>query len=73
MIKTAPGNIRMTNEPNIVEQDIEKHYMLCHDCEELFSAREHWIASNIFNPWQNKQEVKKLITVQSNLLATLSH
>ena len=57
MIKTAPGNIRMTNEPNIVAQDIEKHYMLCHDCEELFSARERWFASNIFNPWQDhKQE-----------------
>ncbi len=57
MIKTAPGNIRMTNEPNIVAQDIEKHYMLCHDCEELFSARERWIACNIFNPWQDhKQE-----------------
>ena len=57
MIKTAPGNIRMTNEPTIVAQDIEKHYMLCHDCEELFSARERWFASNIFNPWQDhKQE-----------------
>ena len=57
MIKTAPGNIRMTNEPNRVAQDIEKHYMLCHDCEELFSARERWFASNIFNPWQDhKQE-----------------
>lgn len=29
MIKTAPENIRITNEPNKVAQDIEKHYMLC--------------------------------------------
>ncbi len=58
MIKTAPGNIRITNEPNKVAQDIEKHYMLCHDCEELFSAKERWFASNIFNPWQDhKQQI----------------
>lgn len=57
MIKTAPGNIRMANEPNKVAQDIEKHYMLCHDCEELFSSKESWFSSNIFNPWQDhKQE-----------------
>ena len=47
MIKTAPANIRMTNKPNLVAQDIEKHYMLCHDCEELFSAKERWFANTI--------------------------
>lgn len=56
MIKTAPGNIRVTNDPNKVAQDIEKHYMLCHDCEELFSAKERWFASNIFNPWQDHKQ-----------------
>lgn len=56
MIKTALGNIRVTNEPNKVAQDIEKHYMLCHDCEELFSAKERWFASNIFNPWQDHKQ-----------------
>lgn len=56
MIKTAPGNIRITNEPNKVAQDIEKHYMLCHECEELFSAKERWFASNIFNPWQDHKQ-----------------
>lgn len=56
MIKTAPGNIRISNEPNKVAQDIEKHYMLCHDCEELFSAKERWFASNIFNPWQDDRQ-----------------
>lgn len=30
----------------------------CHDCEELFSAKERWFASNIFNPWQDhKQQI----------------
>lgn len=55
MKKTAPGNIRITNEPNKVAQDIEKHFLLCHDCEELFSAKERWFANNIFNPWQDKK------------------
>lgn len=56
MKKTAPGNIRVTNEPNKVAQDIEKHFMLCHECEELFSAKERWFANNIFNPWQDADE-----------------
>ena len=56
LIKTAPGNIRITNEPNKVAQDIEKHFMLCHDCEELFSAKEKWFANNIFNPRQNNNQ-----------------
>ena len=30
--------------------------MLCHDCEELFSAKERWFASNIFNPWQDHKQ-----------------
>lgn len=53
---TSPGNIRITNEPNKVAQDIEKHFMLCHDCEELFSERERWFANHIFNPYQDKKE-----------------
>lgn len=65
MIKTATGNIRITNEPNKVAQDIEKHYMLCHDCEELFSAKERWFASNIFNPWQDHK--KQIFVYDENL------
>lgn len=53
LIKTAPGNIRITNEPNKVAQDIEKHFLLCHDCEELFSAKERWFSNAIFNPYQD--------------------
>ena len=53
---TSPGSIRNTNEPNKVVQDIEKHFMLCHDCEELFSKSEVWFANHIFNPYENKSE-----------------
>ena len=53
LIKTSPGNIRSSNEPNKVRQDIEKHFMLCHECEELFSAKERWFSANIFNPYQD--------------------
>lgn len=53
---TSPGSIRVTNEPNKVAQDIEKHFMLCHDCEELFSARERWFANIFFNPYQDINE-----------------
>lgn len=35
---TSIGNIRSHENPNRIAQDIEKHYMLCHDCEELFSV-----------------------------------
>lgn len=53
---TAIGNIRNTNEPNKVIQDIEKRFLLCHDCEELFSAKERWFANTIFNPFQNHKK-----------------
>lgn len=56
LIKTAPGNIRITNEPNKVTQDIEKRFLLCHDCEELFSAKERWFANTIFNPYQEHKK-----------------
>ena len=56
LIKTSPGNIRITNEPNKVVQDIEKHLLLCHDCEELFSAKERWFANTIFNPYQEHKK-----------------
>lgn len=58
MKKTSPVNIRSTNEPNRIAQDIEKHYLLCHDCEELFSEKERWFANNIFNPWIDQKQVQ---------------
>lgn len=35
--KTSVGNIRSSENPNMVVQDSEKHYMLCGNCEDLFS------------------------------------
>lgn len=41
--KTAIGNIRSTENPNKTIQDSEKLYMLCGDCEDLFSEKETWL------------------------------
>lgn len=54
--KTSIGNIRSIEDPNKVVQDLEKHYLLCHECEELFSASERWFANNIFYPWKKNTE-----------------
>ena len=56
LFKTSAGSIRNSDEPNMAVQDIEKHFMLCHDCEELFSAKEKWFSANIFNPFQNNRQ-----------------
>lgn len=56
LIKTSPGNIRSSNEPNRTIQDIFKQYMLCSDCEERFSAKETWFANHIFSPYMDKKE-----------------
>lgn len=47
---TSIGNIRSAENPNLIVQDLEKHHMLCHDCEEIFSVSERWFANNIFYP-----------------------
>jgi len=49
-------HIRATNKPNVVVQDIDKQYLLCHTCEELFSAKERWFAKNIFHPYLDKKQ-----------------
>lgn len=56
LIETSPGNIRYSNNPNLAPQDIEKHYLLCQNCKELFSAKERAFANLIFYPWQDKKE-----------------
>ncbi|MBB6713896.1 hypothetical protein [Clostridium gasigenes] len=48
--KSSVGDIRNGENPNRVVQDIEKEYLMCHDCEELFSAKETWFANNVFYP-----------------------
>lgn len=47
---TSIGSVRSSGSGKVV-QDLEKHYMLCHDCEEMFSASERWFSKNIFYPW----------------------
>lgn len=56
LINTSPGNIRASNEPNRIMQDIFKEYMLCSECEERFSAKETWFANHIFNPYIDRKE-----------------
>lgn len=53
LAKTSPGSLRSTANPNKPVQDIEKHYLLCGRCEELFSAKETWFSNNIFLPYKN--------------------
>jgi hypothetical protein len=49
--KTSIGAIRNMENPNKPVQDIEKHYLLCGDCEKLFSSSETWFANHIFYPY----------------------
>ena len=49
--QTSIGNIRSQENPNKIIQDIEKHSLLCHDCEELFSASERYFANSVFYPY----------------------
>ncbi|WP_051531154.1 hypothetical protein [Clostridiisalibacter paucivorans] len=51
--KTSFGAIRNMENPNRVVQDGEKHYMLCGDCEDLFSAYETKFANKFFYPYMN--------------------
>ncbi len=48
---TSIGNIRSQANLGKVIQDIEKHALLCHDCEELFSASERYFANTVFYPY----------------------
>ncbi|GAU76407.1 hypothetical protein [Fusibacter sp. 3D3] len=56
--KTAHGEIRSIENPNAVIQDSEKHYMLCGECEDLFSKKETKFANHFFYPYQ-KNSVKE--------------
>lgn len=49
--KTSIGAIRNMQNPNKVVQDGEKHYLLCGDCEDLFSKYETKFANTFFNPY----------------------
>ena len=54
--KTAAGMLRNTGNPNRVVQDSEKKYLLCGECEDLFSANETWFAKNIFHPYLDEKK-----------------
>lgn len=60
---TSIGNIRNSNNPNVPAQDIYKKYLLCGDCEELFSKYETWFAKNVFRPYKANQKIKALTTL----------
>jgi len=49
--KTAFGAIRSMGDFNRVVQDSEKHYLLCGDCEDLFSTYETKFANKFFYPY----------------------
>ena len=52
--KTSPtGYVRMTSEPNRRRQDGLKMYLLCRDCEQLFSTYETKFARSVFYPFVN--------------------
>jgi len=55
---TSIGNIRSQANPGKPIQDIEKHALLCHDCEELFSASERYFANTVFYPYlRDKKDI----------------
>ena len=55
--KTSVGNIRSSENPNMVVQDSEKHYMLCGNCEDLFSKEETYFANVLFHPYLKKERI----------------
>lgn len=56
--KTSLGAIRNKENINKVVQDGEKHYLLCGDCEDLFSIYETKFANKFFYPYM-KDNVKE--------------
>lgn len=53
---SASGYIRNAVQANRRIQDLPKQYLLCHECEELFSAYEKKFSQEIFYPFQNGQK-----------------
>ena len=56
--KTAVGNTRNSENPNIPAQDSEKFYMLCGNCEDLFSEKETYFANTLFHPYIKKEKIR---------------
>ena len=53
--ESAPSAMRGIDEPNKRLQDGEKQYLLCSDCEGLFSSWEKTFCEDIFLPLHNNQ------------------
>lgn len=51
MKKTGTSRLRQVKNINIPIQDGIKKYMLCQDCENLFSKPEKWFSENAFYPY----------------------
>ena len=49
--KTSVGQLRSTENPNGTVQDTEKHYMLCGECEDLFSEYETIFSKFMLHPY----------------------
>ncbi len=56
MKSTGSKYLRNIENPNKRHQDGAKDYLLCNDCEQLFSKRERWFANNIFFPYLNNHQ-----------------
>lgn len=54
--KTSIGAIRNMESPDRVVQDGEKHYLLCGDCENLFSTYETKFANSFFHPYMKDNQ-----------------
>lgn len=52
--RTSIGAIRNTANPNVPIQDGEKQYLLCGECEDLFSKYETYFANTVFNPYLDR-------------------
>ena len=55
---TGSKYLRSFENPNKRLQDGIKEYLLCDDCEQLFSKRERWFANTIFFPYLNKNKTE---------------
>lgn len=54
--KTSVGAIRNLENIDRVVQDGEKHYLLCGDCEDLFSTYETKFANSFFHPFMKDNQ-----------------
>ncbi|MBX3035488.1 MAG: hypothetical protein KF758_01130 [Anaerolineales bacterium] len=59
--ETSASPIRHSQNPNVRVQDGEKIYLLCSDCENLFSKWENLFAQNVFHPLQKEQQDKRYL------------